>query len=158
MAAAPCPSLVLVLLLICSCAAADGELIHHLHFYFHEVDTGTRHAQRHLHQRRQPAPARVRNTPSASTFGDVNVFDDELREGPDPASRLIGRARGLAAHASLDESGGLSAVDFDRLLRLPAALRFARGYMHDQQALSATDTAIVVVFDIHVPARAFDPN
>jgi hypothetical protein len=40
------------------------------------------------------------------------VFDNPLREGPDPASRLVGRAQGVGVHASLDESGGLTAIDF----------------------------------------------
>jgi hypothetical protein len=48
----------------------------------------------------------------APAFGDVNVFDNELREGPDPASRLTGRAQGFAVNASLDGSSILSAIDF----------------------------------------------
>nr|CAB3461084.1 unnamed protein product [Digitaria exilis] len=167
MAAARCPFLVLALLLACSCAtkSTDGDLIH-LHFYFHEVDAGTPNATvvnvASLHSK------------NASTFGDVNVFDNALREGPDPSSRLIGRAQGLAAHASLDESGGLTAIDFvfsdygeysgstlATLGRISASgpsersiiggtgrLRFARGYM-TSRLLRSTDTTIVVVFDMY---------
>ena len=111
---------------------------------------------------------------NASTFGDVNVFDNALREGADPASRLIGRAQGIAVHASLDESGGLTAVNFvfsdygrysgstlatqghltvsgpsERcIVGGTGKLRFARGYMISK-LLSSTDTSIVVVFDMY---------
>ncbi|TVU16477.1 hypothetical protein EJB05_40045, partial [Eragrostis curvula] len=166
--AARCPSHVLALLVLASCSAASAaadEKLTHLHFYFHEVEAGA-------------ANATVVNVASlhknASTFGDVNVFDNALREGPDPASRLIGRAQGLAVHASLDESGGLTAINFvfsdygeysgsalATLGHISASgpseraivggtgkLRFARGYM-TSNLLSSTDTAIVVVFDMY---------
>ncbi|XP_037456460.1 pterocarpan synthase 1-like [Triticum dicoccoides] len=147
-------------------SAADQEgLKIHLHFYFHEVNAGTPNAT-------------VLNVASlhrnSSTFGDLNVFDNALRAGPDPASRLVGRAQGLALHASLDESGGLTAITFafsdygaysgTTLATLghigvsgPAErsivggtgkLRFARGYMVSS-LLSSTDTSIVVVFDMY---------
>jgi hypothetical protein len=104
------------------------------------------------------------------------VFDNPLREGPDPASRLVGRAQGVGVHASLDESGGLTAIDFlfsddghggyggSTLATLghftvsgpsersivggTGKLRFARGYM-TSRLLTSTDTAIVVVFDMY---------
>uniref|UniRef100_A0A0D9WAV7 Dirigent protein n=1 Tax=Leersia perrieri TaxID=77586 RepID=A0A0D9WAV7_9ORYZ len=161
--AARFPLLLLCLLLIICNNAADAELTH-LHFYFHEVDAGTPNATvvnvASLHR-------------NASTFGDVNVFDNMLREGPDPASRLIGRAQGFAVHASLDESGGISAINFvfsdygaysgstlatmghihasgpseRSIVGGTGEFRFARGYMISK-LLSSTDTSIVVVFDI----------
>ncbi|CAN6236584.1 unnamed protein product [Urochloa humidicola] len=166
-AAARCSSVLLVLLLACCVAAsaAADEALTHLHFYFHEVNAGAPNATvvnvASLHR-------------NASTFGDVNVFDNALREGPDPASRLIGRAQGVAVHASLDESGGLTAIDFvfsdygdysgSTLATLghlsvsgpsersivcgTGRLRFARGYM-TSKLLSSTDTSIVVVFDMY---------
>lgn len=102
------------------------------------------------------------------------MFDNALREGPDPASRLIGRAQGFAVHASLDESGGLTAINFvfsdygeysgSALATLghisalgpsersivggTGKLRFARGYM-SSKLISSTDTSIVVVFDMY---------
>jgi hypothetical protein len=105
----------------------------------------------------------------------VNVFDNALRAGSDPASRLIGRAQGLALHVSLDESGGLTAMTFAfsdygaysgstlaTLGHIAASgpsersivggtgrLRYARGYMASS-LLSSTDTAIVVVFDMYL--------
>uniref|UniRef100_A0A0E0DJR5 Dirigent protein n=1 Tax=Oryza meridionalis TaxID=40149 RepID=A0A0E0DJR5_9ORYZ len=154
----------LCLLPIIICSVVNAELTH-LHFYFHEVDAGTPNATvvnvASLHR-------------NSSTFGDVNVFDNELREGPDPASRLIGRAQGLAVHASLDETGGLTAINFvfsdygaysgstlatqghfittgpseRSIVGGTGKLRFARGYM-TSKLLRSTDTAIVVVFDMH---------
>lgn len=165
MAAARCSLLTLSVLLILGAAAAADEELTHLHFYFHEVDAGTPNATvvnvASLHR-------------NSSTFGDVNVFDNALREGPDPSSRLIGRAQGLAAHASLDESGGLTSINFvfsddgeysgSTLATLghisvsgpsersivggTGKLRFARGYMVSK-LLSSTDTSIVVVFDMY---------
>ncbi|WVZ87603.1 hypothetical protein U9M48_034214 [Paspalum notatum var. saurae] len=168
MAAARFPLLVLMLLLACSGAASapDDEQLTHLHFYFHEIEAGAPNAN-----------ATVVNVASlhknASSFGDLNVFDNALREGPDPASRLIGRAQGLGVHASLDESGGLTAIDFvfsdygtysgSTLATLghftvsgpsersivggTGQLRFARGYMISK-LLRSTDSSLVVVFDM----------
>ncbi|KAF8747908.1 hypothetical protein HU200_013129 [Digitaria exilis] len=89
-AAARCRSLALTLLLafsvvVAAAAADDGEAaLKHLHFYFHEIDAGAPNAT-------------VANVASlhrnGSKLGDVAVFDCPLREGPDPASRLIGRGR-----------------------------------------------------------------
>ncbi|KAG0527986.1 hypothetical protein BDA96_06G280400 [Sorghum bicolor] len=168
MAAARCSSVVLMLLLTCCCSAASAadEKLTHLHFYFHEVNAGAPNATvvnvASLHK-------------NTSTFGDLNVFDNALREGPDPAaSRLIGRAQGIGVHASLDESGGLTAINFvfsdygefsgstlatmghftvsgpseRSIVGGTGKLRFARGYM-TSKLLSSTDTSIVVVFDMY---------
>jgi hypothetical protein len=88
----------------------------------------------------------------------VDEFDNPLREGPDPSSRLIGRAQGVAVHASLDE---LTTIDFvfcdygqysgSSLGRYTVSgttsersivggtgkLRFARGYMTSRLLSSA---------------------
>lgn len=157
----------MLLLLACCVAGASAadEVLTHLHFYFHEVEAGAPNATvvnvASLHR-------------NASTFGDLNVFDNALREGPDPASRLIGRAQGLAVHASLDESGGLTAITFAfsdygeysgstlaTLGHLTASgpsersivggtgrLRFARGYM-TSSLVSSKGSSIVVVFDMY---------
>ncbi|PUZ49388.1 hypothetical protein GQ55_7G322200 [Panicum hallii var. hallii] len=166
MAAVRCSPVVPTLLLaICAAASAADQELTHLHFYFHEVDAGAPNATvvnvASLHR-------------NASTFGDLNVFDNALREGPDPASRLIGRAQGVAAHASLDESGGLTAIAFSfsdygeysgstlatlghltvsgpserSIVGGTGRLRFARGYM-TSRLLSSTATSIVVVFDMY---------
>ncbi|KAI4969410.1 hypothetical protein ZWY2020_000340 [Hordeum vulgare] len=169
MAAARCssfPALCVVAVLIGGAGAADEEAgLIHLHFYFHEVNAGTPNATvvnvASLHK-------------NSSTFGDLNVLDNALRAGPDPASRLLGRAQGLALHASLDESGGLTAITFNfsdygaysgstlatlghigvsgpaerSIVGGTGKLRFARGYMVSS-LLSSTDTSIVVVFDMY---------
>ena len=74
MAAARCSPVALMLLLL-ACSVAADEALTHLHFYFHEVDGGAPNATvvnvASLHR-------------NASTFGDLNVFDNALREGPDP--------------------------------------------------------------------------
>ncbi|RWW17265.1 hypothetical protein GW17_00018815 [Ensete ventricosum] len=46
------------------------------------------------------------------TFGAISVIDDILREGPERDSKLIGRAQGLLAQASLEKPALLSAVNF----------------------------------------------
>ncbi|CAL5029437.1 unnamed protein product [Urochloa decumbens] len=168
MAADRFSSVALVLLLTCCVAvpaAAAGDALTHIHFYFHEVQAGAPNATvvvvASLHK-------------NASTFGDVGVFDNALREGPDPASRLIGRAQGVGVHASLDESSGLTAINFvfsdygeysgstlATLGRLSLSgpsersivggtgkLRFARGYM-TSKLLSSKGASIVVVFDMY---------
>jgi hypothetical protein len=104
----------------------------------------------------------------------VNVFDNPLRKGPDPSSRLIGRAQGIGVHASLDDSGGLTAINFvfsdygqysgSSLAMLghftvsapsersivggTGKLRFARGYL-TSRLLSSAGNSIVVVFDMY---------
>ncbi|KAJ1273370.1 hypothetical protein BS78_06G274700 [Paspalum vaginatum] len=109
MAAVRCPWLVLmllqlVLLLACSGAgAADDENLTHLRFYFHEVRTGAPNETSVL-------VASLNRT--GSTFGDPKVFDNALRAGEDPSSTLIGRARGLGVFASVDNSGGVTTIEF----------------------------------------------
>ncbi|KAJ1273354.1 hypothetical protein BS78_06G273600 [Paspalum vaginatum] len=107
MAAVRCPWLVLmlqvVLLLACSGAGAADEKLTHLRFYFHEVRTGAPNETSVL-------VASLNRTDSA--FGDLKVFDNALREGADPSSTLIGRARGLGMFASVDNSGGVTTLVF----------------------------------------------
>lgn len=102
------------------------------------------------------------------------MFDNALRVGPDPSSRLIGRAQGIGVHASVDDSGGLTAINFvfsdygeysgSTLATLghftvsapsersivggTGKLRFARGYL-TSKLLSSKGAAIVVVFDMY---------
>ncbi|KAJ3688942.1 hypothetical protein LUZ61_018106 [Rhynchospora tenuis] len=67
----------------------------HLHFYFHEILSGPN------------ATVKTVVNPSnstKSTFGDITVVDDMLREGPDDNSTLIGRVQGLVAAVGRDGS------------------------------------------------------
>jgi hypothetical protein len=179
----------MLLVLLTSCCGAADEKLTHLHFYFHEVNAGAPNATvvnvASLHKYApssgaahacifHPVLKPLDPCRNASTFGDLNVFDNALREGPDPASRLIGRAQGIGVHASLDESGGLTAIDFvfsdygkysgstlatighftvsgsseRSIVGGTGKLRFARGYL-TSKLLSSTDTSIVVVFDMY---------
>ncbi|KAG0527984.1 hypothetical protein BDA96_06G280200 [Sorghum bicolor] len=166
MAAARCSSVVLMLLvLLTSCCSAADKNLTHLHFYFHEIEAGAN----------ATIVSAVSLDKSAAVFGDVKVFDNELREGPDPSSRLIGRAQGLGVNASLDGASILTAIDFvfsgdygeysgstlttrgqfnltgpseRAIVGGTGKLRFARGYM-TSRVLSFTNTYAVVVFDMY---------
>ena len=46
---------------------------------------------------------------SPTFFGLVNIFDDPLTEGPEPTSKLVGRAQGLYGSAGQQEVGQLLA-------------------------------------------------
>ncbi|KAJ4776156.1 Dirigent protein [Rhynchospora pubera] len=138
------------------------EKLTHLHFYFLEVESGpnaTVVTSITLH----------RNT----TFGDINVFDNTLRVGPQPDSALIGGAQGMGVHAALDGSQGLTAINFfftageyngSSLATLgvikasgpsersivggTGKFRFARGYMLSK-LVNSTATSLVVEFDMY---------
>ncbi|WVZ87604.1 hypothetical protein U9M48_034215 [Paspalum notatum var. saurae] len=102
MAAAGALTTLLLVLLACSAAGAAKELTH-FQFYFHEVRTGAPNETSVL------VASQYKN---GTTFGDLKVFDNALREGADPSSLLIGRARGLGVTASLDNSGALTTIEF----------------------------------------------
>ena len=59
------------------------EKMSHLHFYFHDI-----------------VSSRTDNKQMASMFGTVFMMDNALTEGPEPASKMAGRAQGLYASAS----------------------------------------------------------
>ncbi|XP_058075628.1 dirigent protein 21-like [Magnolia sinica] len=81
------------------------EKMTHLRFYFHDIVSG-------------PNPTAVLVAAASSTnksrtgFGGVSIIDDPLTEGPDPKSKLLGRAQGLYASASQEEVGLLMALNF----------------------------------------------
>lgn len=85
-------------------AAADGGRTTHLHFYMHEFFNGGPNGS----TARVAPPARS----GGSLFVFVSVVDDALREGADPASRLVGRAQGLAAGTSLADGSVTTMLDF----------------------------------------------
>ncbi|CAN6299523.1 unnamed protein product [Urochloa humidicola] len=94
--------LLLFCILICSKATAAGEAPTHLHFYFHENFSSGPNGT-------TVTVAAPRS--NGSVFGGMFAVDDMLREGADPASRLIGRAQGLTVGASLSDSALLTALD-----------------------------------------------
>ncbi|XXG65163.1 hypothetical protein AAC387_Pa05g2935 [Persea americana] len=81
------------------------EKLSHLHFYFHDIVSG-----------RNPTAVRVASAPmtnnSATGFGAVVMIDNPLTEGPEPTSKLVGRAQGIYALASQETVGLLMAVNF----------------------------------------------
>nr|ABE73781.1 dirigent-related protein [Tamarix androssowii] len=49
---------------------------------------------------------------SPTAFGSVTMADDKLTEGPEPSSKIIGRAQGLYASACQEELGLLMAMSY----------------------------------------------
>ncbi|RWR82254.1 dirigent protein 22 [Cinnamomum micranthum f. kanehirae] len=81
------------------------EKMSHLHFYFHDIVSS-----------RNPTAVQVAAAQTTrkwqSMFGAVFMIDDALTEGPEPTSKLVGRAQGLYASASQDTLGLLMAMNF----------------------------------------------
>ncbi|KAI3683654.1 hypothetical protein L1987_84166 [Smallanthus sonchifolius] len=77
----------------------------HLHFYFHDIVAG-----------RHPTAVKVASATTTnatrSLFGLVMVMDDPLTVGPEPESKLIGRAQGMYASADLKELGFLMVLNY----------------------------------------------
>lgn len=76
-----------------------------LHFYFHDLVGG-----------KNPtvvAVAQANSTfRSPTLFGLVVVVDDPLTVGPDPSSKIVGRAQGIMNYASMEEMGLLMTINF----------------------------------------------
>jgi Dirigent-like protein len=49
---------------------------------------------------------------TSHVFGDIVIFDNALREGPDPNSKLIGQAQGTSVLASQSDLSALTAINF----------------------------------------------
>ncbi|GLJ47922.1 hypothetical protein SUGI_1011790 [Cryptomeria japonica] len=81
------------------------EKISKLQFYFHERVSG-----------QNVTAVEVARAPSTNTsrtyFGSVVVIDDHLTEGPDPTSKLLGRAQGLYALSSQEDLQLVMAVTY----------------------------------------------
>lgn len=81
------------------------EKLTHLRFFWHDILSG-------------PNPTAVPVAQAASTntsrsyFGLLNMIDDPLTEGPEMASKLVGRAQGFYASASQEYVGLLMAMNF----------------------------------------------
>ncbi|XP_057848459.1 dirigent protein 23-like [Cryptomeria japonica] len=83
----------------------NKQKITHLQFYFHDRVAG-----------KNVTAVEVASAPSTKTsatvFGKVFVLDDPLTEGPEPTSKLVGKAQGLYASASQEEFHLLMAVTY----------------------------------------------
>ncbi|CDP11684.1 unnamed protein product [Coffea canephora] len=74
------------------------EVVSTLQFYFHDVLSG-----------RNPSAVRIAQASQANStpngFGSLMMVDDPLTVGPDPNSRLVGRARGMYGSAGQTDFG-----------------------------------------------------
>ena len=74
--------------------------------FFHDIVSG-------------PKPTAVRVAQAQMThksptfFGAVVMIDDPLTVGPEPGSKLVGKAQGIYASASQEESGLLMVMNFE---------------------------------------------
>ncbi|KAG1360956.1 Dirigent protein 23 [Cocos nucifera] len=86
-------------------AGVTQEQVTRLHFYFHDIVSG-----KHPTAVRVAQAANSDRSPTA--FGVVVMADDPLTEGPDPNSRLVGRAQGLYGSAGQEELGLIMAMNY----------------------------------------------
>ncbi|XP_015901344.3 dirigent protein 2-like [Ziziphus jujuba] len=83
----------------------NKQKLTHLHFYLHDTLSGKNPTAIKV------AEAKTTNT-SSTGFRTVVVMDDPLTEGPEPSSKLVGRAQGLYALASQNEIGLLLVFNY----------------------------------------------
>lgn len=81
------------------------EKLTKLHFYFHDTVSGNNITSYSVAQSNMTFK-------SPTLFGLVSVADDPLREGPEPDSKILGRAQGIYSSASLEEFGLLMTLNF----------------------------------------------
>ncbi|KAJ8631574.1 hypothetical protein MRB53_024897 [Persea americana] len=81
------------------------EKVSHLHFFFHDTLSG-----------KTPSAVKIAEAPatnqSATLFGAVMMADDPLTEGPEPTSKLLGRAQGMYGSAGQGELSLLMAMAY----------------------------------------------
>ncbi|KAL2490625.1 Dirigent protein 23 [Abeliophyllum distichum] len=81
------------------------EKVTKLHFYFHDTVSGKNSTAFVL------AQSNITST-SPTFFGVFNVADDPLTIGPEPDSKIVGRAQGIYGTASLEEIALLMTLNF----------------------------------------------
>ncbi|XP_004243690.1 dirigent protein 22 [Solanum lycopersicum] len=81
------------------------EKLSHLHFYFHDIVSGKNPTAVRI------AEAAVTNR-SATGFGLTAMIDDPLTVGPESNSKIVGRAQGIYAQASINDVGLLMVLNF----------------------------------------------
>ncbi|XP_076931591.1 dirigent protein 21-like [Bidens hawaiensis] len=81
------------------------EKLTHIHFYFHDIISGD-----------HPTVVRVAEAPTSNTsstfFGITAVIDDLLTAGPEPTSKVVGRAQGIYAFDGLNDARLLMALNY----------------------------------------------
>ncbi|CAN1307020.1 Dirigent protein 21 [Linum perenne] len=89
------------------------EKLSHLRFFFHDIVSGPNPTAVQIAQAHSTnlSSTGVTNT-SSTLFGLLSVIDDPLTSGPEPNSKLVGRAQGVYASASQSDVGLLMAMNF----------------------------------------------
>ncbi|KAK6937030.1 Dirigent protein [Dillenia turbinata] len=78
------------------------EKFSHFRFYWHDIVSGS-----------NPTSVTVVHPPSnSSTFGQINMIDNPLTEGPNLTSKLIGKAQGFYGSASQEGIGLIMVMNF----------------------------------------------
>ncbi|KAI5647871.1 hypothetical protein M9H77_33876 [Catharanthus roseus] len=80
-----------------------NEVVTTLQFYFHDILSG-----------RNPTAVQIvpPSRSSTTSFGLLNMVDDPLTIGPDPNSKLVGRARGMYGSAGQTDFGLIMVMSF----------------------------------------------
>ncbi|XP_057790028.1 dirigent protein 2-like [Salvia miltiorrhiza] len=143
--------------------AHRAEKVSHLHFYFHDIVSG-----------KNPTAIVVAGT--RNVFGMTTIIDDPLTEGPEPGSKVVGRAQGVYTLSAKDGAALLMAITLvfqegkyngssisilgsnqflEAVREMPVvggtgAFRFARGY-----ALAKTNKFTVATGDAVVEYNVF---
>ncbi|KAJ6341030.1 hypothetical protein OIU78_009249 [Salix suchowensis] len=94
------------------------EKMTRLRFYFHDIPSG-----------KNPTKMRIAGPPktAADSFGSTFMVDSPLTEEPEPTSKLVGRAQGIAL-SILGRSPVLDNVKEMPIVGGSGLFRFARGY------------------------------
>ncbi|PIA36546.1 hypothetical protein AQUCO_03300020v1 [Aquilegia coerulea] len=86
--------------------ALGKEKLSRMHFYFHDILSGKKPTAMKIAQAST-------TTKSPTLFGTVMMADDMLTEGPEPTSKMVGRAQGLYGSADQKHVGLLFAMSFE---------------------------------------------
>ncbi|CAA2981699.1 dirigent 23-like [Olea europaea subsp. europaea] len=81
------------------------EVITTLQFYFHDILSGRNPSAVRITQ-----PSQTNN--SSTLFGMLMMIDDALTVGPDPSSKIVGRARGMYGSAGQTDFGLIMVLNY----------------------------------------------
>lgn len=84
---------------------SGNQVVTTLQFYFHDKLSGSNPSAIKIAQPLQ-------NTNSPNLFGNLLMIDDPLTVGPDPSSKLVGRARGLYGSAGQADMNLIMALSY----------------------------------------------
>lgn len=79
-------------------AAHRVEKVSHLHFYFHDILSGQH-------------PTAITVAGKKNVFGMTAIIDDPLTEGPEPGSKVVGRAQGAYTMSSKEGTALLMMIN-----------------------------------------------